>query len=156
MEPFENTPKFLLMSLTEAREKGLLEEWRNSDNANHECRAALAPKINLANNPDEMQAALLWGARHFGLQRVIALLTLTVQNLEHDGRIDRDNKEWAAQFDFSALGNTAYLSLNAHATRINYAMPYIINAYHNLDTVNRMYDTEAIFDAPEQEDDIEL
>ena len=159
MELFENTPKFLVMSIPQAREQGIIDQWRASMAANHECQAALNTRLNLTNNPTEMQATLLWSAQTFGLERVIALLTISVQHLEYDGRIDASHKEWAKQFDFTPLDggnqNTCYLVLNAHATRINYAMPYIINAQRNLDDFNQNHEYGAIFNTPEQEDDIE-
>lgn len=160
MELFENTPAFLVLSVAQAREKNVIGLWQESMDANYECKINLSPKLNLANNPTEMEAALLWGAQTYGLERLIALFAITVQNLEHDGRIERSQKEWAKQFDYSALGgtdnNTAHMMLNSHPNRIYYAMPFIINAHRNMEDISRNLEKEAIFNAPEQEDDIEI
>lgn len=79
-----------------AREHGELEQYRASHRANIDCEVAIENAIaeNYQNNvlPD---AAAQQVVDLFGFDRTMFVLANTVREKDHDGRISRDNKEWA-------------------------------------------------------------
>lgn len=79
-----------------AHEHGELEQFRASNRANMECRAAIEEAI--GKNFDGMylqKGAAKPVIQEFGAERVLYVLANTVQRKEWDGRFSRDNKQWA-------------------------------------------------------------
>ena len=79
-----------------AREHDELEQYRASHRANIDCKVAIENVIaeNYQNNvlPD---AAAQQVVDLFGFDRTMFVLANTVREKDHDGRISRDNKDWA-------------------------------------------------------------
>lgn len=83
-------------SLNEAKRNGELEQYQESLRENNRCADFIEDTINanfdgyhLGNNVAKMVIA------EFGYDRVNFVLANTLQELSHDGRFSRDNKEWA-------------------------------------------------------------
>ena len=79
-----------------AREHGELEQYRESRKANISCRAAIEDAITKLYRENRLdEAAVKEVVSTFGYDRTLYVLAATVQHKEWDGRISRDNKEWA-------------------------------------------------------------
>ena len=91
-----------------ARNSGELEAYRSSYKANVACRDAIEQAISnhYRNNSlgDEGTKSVL---AQFGAERVQYVLANTVQHKDWDGRISKDNKEWAKTVPICA-GNSDY------------------------------------------------
>lgn len=86
-------------SLLEAKRNGELEQYRESFRENVRCAAAIKEAINqnfdgMHLNHDVAKPVIA----EFGYDRVNFVLANTLQQLDHDGRFSRDNKEWAKGF----------------------------------------------------------
>lgn len=83
-------------SLNEAKRNGELEQYQESLRENNRCADFIEDTINanfdgyhLGHDVAKMAIA------EFGYDRVNFVLANTLQQLDHDGRFSRDNKEWA-------------------------------------------------------------
>lgn len=86
-------------SLFEAKRNGELEQYRESFRENVRCANAIKEAIN--QNFDGMHLnhnVAKPVITEFGYDRVNFVLANTLQQLDHDGRFSRDNKEWANGF----------------------------------------------------------
>ena len=79
-----------------ARDHGEQEPYRKSRQANIACRAAIENAISAHYRENHLDdAAVKQVVDTFGYDRTLYVLAATVQHKEWDGRISRDNKEWA-------------------------------------------------------------
>ena len=79
-----------------AREHGELEQYRESRKANISCRAAIEDAITKHYRENRLDdIAVKEVVDTFGYDRTLHVLAATVQQKDWDGRISRDNKEWA-------------------------------------------------------------
>ncbi len=79
-----------------AREHGELEQYRESRKANISCRAAIEDAITRHYRENRLDdTAVKEVVDTFGYDRTLHVLAATVQQKDWDGRISRDNKEWA-------------------------------------------------------------
>ncbi len=79
-----------------AREHGELEQYRESRKANISCRAAIEDAIKRHYRENRLDdTAVKEVVDTFGYDRTLHVLAATVQQKDWDGRISRDNKEWA-------------------------------------------------------------
>ena len=79
-----------------AREHGEVKQYRESRKANISCRAAIEDAITKHYRENRLDdAAVKEVVDTFGYDRTLYVLAATVQHKEWDGRISRDNKEWA-------------------------------------------------------------
>lgn len=79
-----------------AHEHGELEQYRASHNANVVCRDAIDTAIADHYRDNRLgNGAVKQVVEQFGYDRTLYVLTNTVRQKDWDGRISRDNKEWA-------------------------------------------------------------
>ena len=81
-----------------AVENGELDKYRASRKSSIACKEAIEQAISehYANNCLDTAAAVKQVVDDFGYDRTLYVLAVTVQHKDWDGRISRDNKEWAA------------------------------------------------------------
>lgn len=92
-----NTPLYT-GTLSEARAEGQLQTWKESNQANIQCRIAIESEIR--SSFDGMHLDIDCAERvveAFGFDRVRYVLAATVQEKDYDDRFSRSNKAWAAQ-----------------------------------------------------------
>ncbi len=79
-----------------ARKHGELEQYRESRKANISCRVAIEEAISKHYRENRLDdIAVKEVVDTFGYDRTLHVLAVTVQQKDWDGRISRDNKEWA-------------------------------------------------------------
>lgn len=104
-----------------ARDKGELDAYRASNQANTACKKAIEDAIHdhYADNCLG-KGAVKQVADAFGYERMLYVLANTVRQLSSDGRISDDNKRWAATIpvfedtDGFGTNRNAYLTVNSH------------------------------------------
>ena len=80
-----------------AREHEETALFRASHQANVSCKEAIEAAVSLHYGNNRLgEGALPQVVEQFGLERTLYVLANTVQQKDHDGRISRDNKAWAA------------------------------------------------------------
>lgn len=81
-----------------ARENGELDKYRLSRKASIACKEAIEQAISEHHDGNSLDApaAVKQVVDAFGYDRTMYVLAVTVQDKDWDGRISRDNKEWAA------------------------------------------------------------
>lgn len=92
-------------TLSEARAKGQLQQWKDSFQANIQCKIAIESEIR--QGFDGMYLDLGCAERvveQFGFERVRYVLSSTLQEKDYDGRFSQSNKAWGAQI--SVLENS--------------------------------------------------
>ena len=90
-----NLPVYL-HSAEYARKNGEREQYRESRKANIACRTAIEDAITKHYRENRLdEAAVKEVVDTFGYDRTLHVLAVTVQQKDWDGRISRDNKEWA-------------------------------------------------------------
>ena len=83
-------------SATFAKEHGELDEYRASFKANVECKNAIEDAIANHYSDNRFDGSCVQDVvERFGVGRVSFVLANTVQHKDWDGRISRENKEWA-------------------------------------------------------------
>ena len=96
---FSNVPVYK-KSPAEAREQGELEQYRASRKANSACAdmidAVLSKHYN--NNRIDSESALNDLLERFSADRIALVTALNIRSKDWDGRISRENKEWANEF----------------------------------------------------------
>lgn len=92
----DKTPVYKF-SFEHAYNKGETEQHRASNRANIACQEAIEQAIasNSQNNRFHATAAVQEVVKQFGYERMFYVLANTVQTMDWDGRISRNNKEWA-------------------------------------------------------------
>ena len=87
-------------SPAEAREQGEIEQYRASRKANSDCAdmidAFLSKHYN--NNRIDSESALNDLLERFSADRIALVMALNIRSKDWDGRISRENKEWANEF----------------------------------------------------------
>ena len=85
-----------------AAEHKELEAYRASYKANMACKKSIADAIH--NNYNgyriDTETALKQLSGTFPLERIATVMAVTIREHDYDGRISRDNKEWAKSFPF--------------------------------------------------------
>jgi len=74
--------------------------YRESQNLNEECARAIEKAIQESNHAlyrYDLQTASRKVVAEYGTERVVWVLSATLQMKEHDGRFGEDNKRWAKQ-----------------------------------------------------------
>lgn len=96
---FSNVPVYT-KSPAEAREQGEIEIYRESRKANSACAdmidAVLSKHYN--NNRIDSESALNDLLERFSADRIALVTALNIRSKDWDGRISRENKEWANEF----------------------------------------------------------
>jgi len=86
--------------LEHAIANGEVSSYKNSRNLNKECARAIENAIQESNPAPykyDLQAASRKVVAEYGSERVVWVLSATLQTKEHDGRFAEDNKRWAKQ-----------------------------------------------------------
>lgn len=85
-----------------ATEHNELETYRASYKANMTCKDALTEAIhsNYKDNKLGSEAILGVVTDTFSLERVAVITAVSIRELEHDGRVSRENKDWAKNVPF--------------------------------------------------------
>ena len=73
------------------------EQHRASNHANIACKKAIETAIasHYHDNRLDAETAVRDVVKQFGFERMLYVLANTTQNMEHDGRVSRANKDWA-------------------------------------------------------------
>lgn len=86
-----------------AREHGELDQYRKSRQTNIACRQAIEATISEHYHDNRLDTvAAKQVVDIFGFDRTLHVLAVTVQQKDWDGRISRDNKEWAKTMTIQA------------------------------------------------------
>lgn len=94
-EALRNLPVYIF-SATFAKEHGELDEYRASFKANVQCKNAIEEAIANHYSDNRFDGSCVQEVvDRFGTERVSFVLANTVQHKDWDGRISRENKEWA-------------------------------------------------------------
>lgn len=102
-----NTPLYT-GTPAEARAEGQLQQWKDSHQANIQCRIAIESEIRQSFDGMYLDAGCAERVvEQFGFDRVQYVLSATVQEKDYDGRFSRSNKAWAAQTSVS--GNNQFV-----------------------------------------------
>lgn len=118
--------KIIYENSAEAKDKGILEQWRESFHENVACANFMKEQLNehYKSNSLNTQAVLENTVEKFGVDRTKMILAHTIQEFSHDGRISRENKAWAEDIE---------VPRNA----INYGHQYTIESSGMIDMVAR-------------------
>ncbi len=83
-----------------AVENGDMDQYRESQNLNIACKAAIEKAIgdHYADNRLNTSAAVQEVADAFGYDRMLYVLAVTIRHKARDGRISDNSKKWAASF----------------------------------------------------------
>ena len=110
-----------------AKEKGELDQYRDSKRKNRECKKAIEEAISknfdgfyLAKNCEEPVIA------EYGLDRVKTVLANTVRIKNSDGRFGRDVKTWAANFILAE--EDVYSAVESHPAVLDGFIRRVMNA----------------------------
>lgn len=99
-----------------ARQNGEFPHYRDSNWLNEACAQAIDRAIKDSNGTPyhyDLSTAAQKVVAEYGTERVSWVLAASIQNLEHDGRFSRDNKEWAKGINIPAE-ETRYYLINTH------------------------------------------
>lgn len=85
-----------------AAEHNEREAYRASYKANMACKNAISEAINknYADNRLDTENALKTLKQSFSLERIAVITAISIREIDYDGRISRDNKEWAKTVPF--------------------------------------------------------
>lgn len=91
---------------------------------------------------NELRTCLGYLTQLYGLERLIYLAAVTIQQNPGDGRYDRTLRDWAEQFDFSAM-NGQYCGVRDHVlavdpSALSRAVPILREVQDRLDTLDRI------------------
>ena len=103
----------------DAQNRGELELWQKSHDANISCRKAIDGAI--GRDFDESTLAPGCAASviaEYGYKRTAFVLANTVQNLEHDGRFSVENRAWAQRV-YAPEDSLADISASSHPAVLN-------------------------------------
>lgn len=121
-----------------AREHDELLQYRASNEANVACKKALEVSINGNYHENRLDTATVFKqvADEFGCDRVVYVLANTVRQKDRDGRISRENKEWAKTIPIyenpDAWGtdrNCYFVVDQAHTGLIDLLVTYVCKKY---------------------------
>lgn len=112
-------PPLYLRNSAYAREHGELDDFRASLRINNECKQAIEDAIRENFDGMHLKAdAVKPVLEAYGAERMSFVIASTIQELAWDGRISRDNKEWAAHYPVKGadiLGERSYeLAVGSH------------------------------------------
>ena len=115
-------------SLKYAKENGELEQYRESMNLCDECGTFISRSIaeNFNNNYLDVKKITAETIGKYGFERTMLMLAFRIDSLEHDGRIDASNKEWAKSF-ISGYSNAEKIRATADRT-LGTTHPVLLNA----------------------------
>lgn len=102
-------------TLAEARAEGQLQQWKDSFQANIQCRLAIESEIR--RSFDGMYLASDCAERiveQFGFKRVQYVLAATLQEKDYDGRFSRSNKVWGAKTNVPADARNTQFVVESH------------------------------------------
>lgn len=108
-------------SVAEAREKGELDLFRDSNRLNGECAAAIDREISACRyngNYYDAATAAKNAIAEYGAERVAWVLAGVLKSQHYDGRYSTSNKKWAQDFPIPAEGTRAYLQ--SHPVLVDY------------------------------------
>ncbi|SHJ20173.1 Protein of unknown function [Geosporobacter subterraneus DSM 17957] len=101
-----------------ARQQDELALYRDSNRINGACAQAIEQAIkdsNYALYRYDLDSAAQKVIAEYGAERVAWVLAATLQNLEHDGRFSRYNKDWGKGFSIPKE-RSIYYTINTHPT----------------------------------------
>lgn len=122
-----------------------IEQWKESYLISQDLKLKMESPtsgIESQRDEDELRTCLGYLMQLYGLERLIYLIAVTIQQDPGDSRYDRIVREWAEQFDFSAM-NGPYCGVRDHAlvvdpTVLNRAVPILREVQDRLDALGRM------------------
>lgn len=116
----KNIPVYMY-SASHAHEHGELEIYRASYKANIACKNAIETAIRDNYRDNRLNTdAVKQVIEQFGEERMMYVLANTVQQKDWDGRISRDNKEWAKtvpvckNLDSTGVDRSVYFVVDSH------------------------------------------
>lgn len=101
-----------------ARQNDELALYRDSNRINGACAQAIEQAIkdsNFALYRYDLGTAAQEVIAEYGAERVAWVLAATLQNLDHDGRFSRNNKDWGKSFSIPKE-RSIYYTINTHPT----------------------------------------
>jgi hypothetical protein len=129
-EALRNLPVYTF-SATFAKSHQELEVYRASHRANVECKNAIEEAINAHYRDNRLDISCVQEVLdRFGMERTCFVVANTVQDKEWDGRIARENKEWAKEFPVPNDAN-AWGGRRTHEYVCSQAHPGLINLFVN-------------------------
>ena len=113
---------------TYANANGEVEQYRASMALNEECGEFIAHSIadNFNNSHLDVKKITAETIGKYGFERTMLMLAFRIDSLEHDGRIDASNKEWAKSF-ISGYSNAEKIRATADRT-LGTTHPVLLNA----------------------------
>lgn len=113
---------------TYANANGEVEQYRASMVMNEECGEFIAHSIadNFNNSHLDVKKITAETTGKYGFERTMLMLAFRIDSLEHDGRIDASNKEWAKSF-ISSYTNAEKIRATADRT-LGTTHPVLLNA----------------------------
>lgn len=103
-------------SFAHAQENGELGAFRESNQRNQDCAAAIDKAIADSHHDQhsyKLPAAVDAVSKEFGLDRVAWVMAMTIQYHDYDGRYSRTNKDWAQEFPIPR-DRESFVLLNSH------------------------------------------
>ena len=122
-------PKVYMVSAEVAQQNGELQAWRESWRLNEACAMGIQKAINDSYNGQHsynLSVALKAVTAEFGSERIHIVLANTVQYLDYDGRLSRENKQWAQGVPLPEL------SKEQRAVFVCAAHPAILDGFVNV------------------------
>lgn len=84
-------------TLAEARGKGQLQQWKDSFQANIQCKIAIESEIRQSFDGMHLDPGCAERVvKQFGFERVQYVLAATLREKDYDGRFSHSNKAWGA------------------------------------------------------------
>ena len=135
-----------------AEAHGEIEQWKESYLISQDLKLKIdSPTSGIESQHDEneLRACLGYLMQLYGLERLIYLTAVTIQQNPDDGRYDRTVREWSEQFDFSAI-NGQYCGVRDHVlavepTALSRAVPILREAQDRLDALDHIMQGRSLY-----------
>lgn len=108
------TPLFT-ESIEEAKSKGNIQAWKDSFQANIQCKLAIENEIRLSFDGMYLDPGCAERVvEQFGIDRVRYVLAATLQEKDYDGRFSRSNKAWGWQAEIPVDSRNYQFVVDSH------------------------------------------
>lgn len=102
-------------TLAEARAKGQLQQWKDSFQANIQCKVAIESEIRQSFDGMYLDPGCAERVvEQFGFERVQYVLAVTLHEKDYDGRFSQSNKAWGAQTSVSENSRNYQFVVQSH------------------------------------------
>lgn len=102
-------------TIVEARSKGQLQQWKESFEANVQCKIAIESEIRKSFDGMYLDPGCAERVvAQFGIDRVRYVLSATLLEKDYDGRFSRSNKAWGAQTSVSENSRNYQFVVQSH------------------------------------------